>query len=71
MNFYVGIFKNSKVVAVDRYEKAEGETEDAVLSATIELGGHQFKLLEGGPMYQFSPATSFVVRCETQEEVDY
>ncbi len=71
MNFYVSIFKNSKVLSVNRYGKGAPMPEGTVLTASFELNGLRFVALNGGPMYQFSPATSFVVDCEDQAEVDY
>jgi predicted 3-demethylubiquinone-9 3-methyltransferase (glyoxalase superfamily) len=71
MNFYVSIFKNSKVLSVNRYGKGAPMPEGTVLTASFELNGLKFVALNGGPMYKFSPATSFVVGCEDQAEVDY
>ncbi len=71
MNFYVSIFKNSKVLSVNRYGKGAPLPEGTVLTASFELNGLRFVALNGGPMYKFSPATSFVVDCEDQVEVDY
>jgi predicted 3-demethylubiquinone-9 3-methyltransferase (glyoxalase superfamily) len=71
MNFYVGVFKNSKVLSVNRYGKGAPMPEGTVLTASFELNGLKFVALNGGPMFKFSPATSFVVDCENQEEVDY
>ena len=65
MNFYVSIFKNSKVVRVSR----AGPT-GPVMSATFQLDGQEFFALNGGPQFTFSSAISFFVNCETQEEVD-
>lgn len=65
MNFYVSIFKNSKVVSVSR-SGAEGR----VTGARFQLYGQEFFALNGGPQFTFSPAISFFVNCETQEEVD-
>jgi predicted 3-demethylubiquinone-9 3-methyltransferase (glyoxalase superfamily) len=65
VNFYVSIFKNSKVVSVSRM--GEG---GQVTGATFQLDGQEFFALNGGPLYTFSPAVSFLVNCETQEEVD-
>ena len=58
-NFYCSIFKNSKV------------TVDTPMVVNFELNGKKFMGLNGGPQYKFSPATSFVVECETQEEIDF
>ncbi len=71
MNFYVSVFKDAKVLGVNRYGKGAPLPEGTVLTASFELNGLKFVALNGGPMYQFSPATSFVVDCDTQEEVDY
>ena len=57
--FYCSIFKNSTI------------TTDTPLVVNFELDGKKFMGLNGGPMYKFSPATSFVVECETQEEIDF
>ena len=56
---------------MNRYGKGAPAPEGTVLTANFELDGQQFTALNGGPMYKFSPATSFVVHCETQGEVDY
>ena len=71
MNFYVSIFKNASVLSVNRYGKGAPMPEGTVLTASFELDGQPFVALNGGPMYKFSPATSFVVNCENQAEVDY
>ena len=71
MHFYVSVFRNAKVLSVNRYGKGAPMPEGTVLTASFELNGLKFVALNGGPMYKFSPATSFVVDCETQEEVDY
>jgi predicted 3-demethylubiquinone-9 3-methyltransferase (glyoxalase superfamily) len=70
MNFYTSIFKNSKVGNVARYGEAGPGPKGSVMSATFELEGQQFMALNGGPVFTFSPAISFFVNCETQEEVD-
>jgi predicted 3-demethylubiquinone-9 3-methyltransferase (glyoxalase superfamily) len=63
MNFYVSIFKNAKVLNVNR---VNGQ----VLTVTFELEGQQFMGLNGGPKYKFTEAVSLFVNCQTQEEVD-
>src|ERR1700692_244309 len=70
MNFYVSIFKNSKVGRVTRYGDAGPGPKGSVMSATFQLEGQQFMALNGGPMFQFTPAISLFVDCATQEEVD-
>ena len=70
MNFYVSIFKNSKVGRVRRYGEAGPGPKGSVMSATFQLEGQEFMALNGGPHFSFTPAISFFVNCETQEEVD-
>ena len=64
MKFYVSIFKNSKVTNVTPGPNG------TVMSATFELDGQRFIALNGGPMFTFTPAVSFLVNCDTQGEVD-
>ncbi|HET9728498.1 MAG TPA: VOC family protein [Acidimicrobiia bacterium] len=70
MNFYLSIFKNSKAGTVSRYGDAGPGPKGSVMSATFELDGQEFMALNGGPTYRFTPAISFFVNCETQQEVD-
>ena len=70
MNFYVSIFKNSKIGSIGRYGEAGPGPKGSVMSATFELDGQEFFALNGGPAFTFTPAISFFVNCETQEEVD-
>ena len=70
VNFYVSIFKNSKVVSFARYGDAGPGPKGSVMTAAFQLEGQDFVALNGGPQYKFTPAISFVVNCETQEEVD-
>ena len=70
MNFYVSIFKNSKVGRVTRYAEGGPGPKGTVMSATFQLDGQEFMALNGGPLFSFTPAISFFVNCETQEEVD-
>jgi predicted 3-demethylubiquinone-9 3-methyltransferase (glyoxalase superfamily) len=71
-NFYVSVFKNSKVNGVTRYtgEEPVGQ-KGAVMTVDLELDGQQFVALNGGPRFKFTEAVSFVVNCDTQEEIDY
>jgi len=72
--FYVSIFKNSKIGDIARYgdegAKVSGRPKGTVMTVTFELDGQQFMALNGGPVFQFSPAISFMVSCRTQDEVD-
>lgn len=70
MHFYVSIFKNSNVGKVSRYGEGGPGPAGSVMSATFQLEGQEFMALNGGPHYIFSPAISFFVDCQTQEEVD-
>jgi predicted 3-demethylubiquinone-9 3-methyltransferase (glyoxalase superfamily) len=70
MDFYVSVFKNSKVGSVSRYGDAGPGPKGKVMSATFTLEGQEFMALNGGPMYSFTPAISLFVSCETQAEVD-
>ena len=70
MNFYVSVFKNSKVGRVTRYGEAGPGPQGTVMSATFQLDGQDFFALNGGPQFKFTPAISFFVNCETQQEVD-
>ena len=70
MNFYVSIFKNSKIGKVSRYGEAGPGPKGTVMVATFQLDGQDFMALNGGPHFKFTEAISLVVDCETQEEVD-
>jgi len=75
VRFYVSIFKNSKIGKIARYgeagEKVAGRPAGSVMTVEFQLEGEDFVALNGGPMFKFTEAISFVVNCETQEEVDY
>jgi len=71
MNFYVSVFKNSKVGRVTRYGEAGPGPAGSVMTVEFELDGQKFVGLNGGPHFKFTEAVSFTVRCETQEEIDY
>jgi predicted 3-demethylubiquinone-9 3-methyltransferase (glyoxalase superfamily) len=73
--FYVGIFRNSRIVAVSHYGEAGFEVHrrpaGSVMTVVFELDGESFTALNGGPAFTFNEAVSFMVACETQEEIDY
>jgi predicted 3-demethylubiquinone-9 3-methyltransferase (glyoxalase superfamily) len=73
-NFYVSIFKNSKIGSISRYGEeaaaASGRPKGTVMIVTFQLEGQQFIALNGGPVFKFTEAISFLVNCETQAEVD-
>jgi predicted 3-demethylubiquinone-9 3-methyltransferase (glyoxalase superfamily) len=72
--FYIGIFKNSRVVFISRYGKAgreiHGRPPGSVMAVSFLLDGEPFTALNGGPVFKFNEAISFQVRCDTQEEID-
>ncbi|HET6979140.1 MAG TPA: VOC family protein [Pyrinomonadaceae bacterium] len=70
-NFYVSVFKDSKILSVSRYGDAGPGPKGSVLVAEFQIQGQEFVALNGGPSFKFTEAISFVVNCETQEEVDY
>jgi len=71
VNFYISIFKNSKVVSMSRYGEEGPGPKGAVMVARFNLEGQEFLALNGGPEYTFTPAVSFLVDCQTQQEVDH
>jgi predicted 3-demethylubiquinone-9 3-methyltransferase (glyoxalase superfamily) len=75
VHFYTSIFKNSRITGVSRYgeegAKISGRPVGSVLTVTFELEGQAFTALNGGPLFKFSPAISFMANCKTQEEIDH
>jgi len=75
VKFYASIFKNSKIGKIARYgeegEKIAGRPAGSVMTVEFQVEGQDFVALNGGPHFKFTEAISFVVNCETQEEVDY
>jgi predicted 3-demethylubiquinone-9 3-methyltransferase (glyoxalase superfamily) len=69
-NFYVSIFKNSKIGTIARYGEAGPGPKGTVMIVQFHLDGQEFTALNGGPMFKFNESISFVVNCETQDEVD-
>jgi predicted 3-demethylubiquinone-9 3-methyltransferase (glyoxalase superfamily) len=74
-NFYVSVFKNSKIGKVSRYGKegyeVHGRKAGTVMTVEFEIEGQKFLALNGGPHFKFNEAVSFQIHCQTQEEVDY
>jgi predicted 3-demethylubiquinone-9 3-methyltransferase (glyoxalase superfamily) len=72
--FYTSVFKNSRILDTAHYGESaaevSGRPKGTVMIVTFELEGQTFMALNGGPVFKFSPAISFLVNCETQEEVD-
>jgi len=72
--FYVSVIKNSRMGRITRYglegAKVSGQPKGSVMTVTFELDGQEFMGLNGGPLFKFTEATSFIVNCNTQKEVD-
>lgn len=71
VNFYLSIFKNSRRISEVRNDGNTPGPKGTILVIAFELDGQRFSALNGGPMYKFNEAVSFVVNCETQDEIDY
>lgn len=73
-NHYISIFKNSKIISINRYgesgSEVSGISEGKVMSVVFQIEGQEFMALNGGPVFSFNPAISFFVDCDSQEEVD-
>lgn len=74
VKFYTSIFKNSKIGHMARYDaegsKVSGRPKGSVMTVDFQIAGQEFTALNGGPLFKFTEAVSFVVNCETQQEVD-
>lgn len=68
--FYTSIFKNSKIKTIARFGDAGPGPKGSVMTIAFEIEGQEFIALNGGPHFKFTPAVSFVINCDTQEEVD-
>jgi predicted 3-demethylubiquinone-9 3-methyltransferase (glyoxalase superfamily) len=71
VDFYMGIFKNSRRLGELRNTGDAPGAKGGILTISFELDGQRFTALNGGPVYKFNEAVSFVVRCDTQDEVDH
>ena len=70
-NFYIDIFKNSRINNISRYGEAGPGPKGSVMTVSFELEGQEFTGLNGGPQFKFTEAISFYVKCKSQDEVDY
>jgi predicted 3-demethylubiquinone-9 3-methyltransferase (glyoxalase superfamily) len=70
-NFYVSLFKNSRILSVTHYGEAGPRPAGMVMTVSFELDGREFLALNGGPEYKFTEAVSFQIMCEGQDEVDF
>jgi len=71
VNFYLSVFSDGKIINTVRYGEGAPLPAGTVLTIQFTVNGQEFVALNGGPVYQFSPAVSFVINCATQDEVDY
>src|SRR5215467_3273744 len=70
-NFYVSVFKNSRILETTHYTDAGPAPKGTVMTVEFELEGQQFTALNAGPTFKFNEAISLLVHCQSQEEVDY
>jgi predicted 3-demethylubiquinone-9 3-methyltransferase (glyoxalase superfamily) len=70
-NFYTSVFRQSRIKQVSRYGENAPMPKGTVMIVTFELAGQEFIALNGGPQYSFSPAISFIIHCDDQEEIDH
>ncbi|MGD0284698.1 MAG: VOC family protein [Candidatus Saccharimonadales bacterium] len=74
-NFYTSIFNNSKITGISHYDKSAAEAANrsvgSVLTVSFNLAGQNYMALNGGPLFKFTEAISFMVSCEDQAEIDY
>jgi predicted 3-demethylubiquinone-9 3-methyltransferase (glyoxalase superfamily) len=70
MRLYVSVFRNSKIISLTRYGDAGPGPKGTVMAGTFALDGQEFIALNGGSQFTFSPAVSFLVKCDTQQEID-
>src|SRR3954471_6531662 len=70
MNFYLSVFKDAKLLNASRYGEGGPGPVGKLMVATFSIEGQQFMVLNGGPHYKITPAVSFMVHCDTQEELD-
>ena len=75
VNFYTSIFRNSKILTTTRYGEegaaASGRPKGTIMTVAFQLDGQNFVALNGGPVFKFTEAISFVVNCESQDEIDH
>lgn len=74
VNFYISIFKNSKIGSVARYDeagsKASGRPKGSVMTTSFQLDGYHFTAINGGPQFKINPSISFFVTYESEAEID-
>ena len=70
-NFYINIFKNSRIKNISTYGEAGPGPKGSVMTVSFELEGQEFTALNGGSQFKFTEVISFYVKCKSQDEVDY
>lgn len=70
-HFYASVFSNSKILGMTRYGDAGPGPKGSVMTVNFELDGQPFAALNGGPQFPFTEAVSFVVNCDTQQDIDH
>jgi predicted 3-demethylubiquinone-9 3-methyltransferase (glyoxalase superfamily) len=70
-NYYISVFKNSRIVNVTHYTEGSPREAGTVMTVEFELDGQRFVGINGGPEFKFDEAVSFEIPCETQDDVDY
>jgi predicted 3-demethylubiquinone-9 3-methyltransferase (glyoxalase superfamily) len=71
VNFYLSIFKNSRLLKVARYGEFGPGPQGSVMTISFVLDGQEYLALNGGPEFKFTPALSLIINCENQQEVDW
>ena len=71
VNFYASVFEDSKIDTVTRYGKGGPVPEGTIMTIAFQLHGQKFIAINGGPHYKFTPAVSFVIGCDNQQEIDH
>ena len=70
MNFYISVFKNSKITSLTRYGEAGPGPKGTVMTGIFQIHEQEFYALNGGPMFKFTPAISLFINCDSQQEID-
>ena len=71
VNYYVSVFKDSKVLHLDRFSDVGPDPDAPVVFIEFQINGQPFQAINGGPQFQFTEAVSFAIECANQDEVDY
>jgi predicted 3-demethylubiquinone-9 3-methyltransferase (glyoxalase superfamily) len=69
--FYTSIFKNSKIHGISHYAEGGPMPAGTVMVVSFEINGQKFNAMNAGPVFKFNESVSFLVECDTQEDIDY